>query len=124
MADSATIEIAMGISTTGVKSGTLMPYLYSRDFNNGFLRYFYHAGSDWYASENIVGSGNPSGDTGGNEVWKEYEISVVGNTCVFNIDGVEVFRTTLPENINPLTGTMRITPAAAGDIMIRNMVAY
>lgn len=113
----------VGCDTSGNSLGTIEIFCYPRQANNGWMDYVDRAGSR-HSLGSFSGFGNVSGDTGGNEPWREYELVLVGTALTFYADGTELLSATLPEDINPFNGTMQVQPHSAGDIMIRNVTAY
>jgi len=116
-------RIRIGCDGTGGGVGVIRMYCYPRTGSNGWVEYVDRAGTT-HNLGGLSGFGNTSGDTGGNEPWRTYEVIAVGTSLTIMADDAQMFTATLPEDINPFGGTMRIEPDAAGDIMVRNVTAY
>lgn len=116
-------RMEFGCGTDGSDNGTIKMFAYPRQVNNGWFDYVDRSGTN-HGLGSFSGFGNTSGDTGGNEPWRECEFIAAGTSFEFKIDGVTVHTATLPEDINPVNGTVRIEPNAAGDGKIRNLVLY
>jgi len=115
-------RIRLGINTDGSKAGTLDIFCYPRTYSsNGWVDYIDRAGSTTTLTGKPTGFGNPDDST---SEWRTYEIGMVGTTAYMKVDDVELFSSTIPEDINPFSGTLQIDADAAGDLEIRNLFAY
>lgn len=115
-------QMRFGIYENGVKTGCFEIYYYTRTYStNGWVDYTDRAGTKTRLAGNFGGMGNTD-DT--EETFKSYELSVVGTQFNILVNDASVYSATIPENINPFTGTLEIVPDAAGDSLITNIQAY
>lgn len=115
----------IGVTTGGNRVGSIRVFHYKFRTGNGNVSYYDRASGQ---STAIGGSFNGIGGTydfsSGQEEWREYEVIMVGTSLKIKAEGSEIFSGTLPESINPLSGTFKYEPYSSGDIKLRNFIAY
>lgn len=111
-------RIDIGCTTTGTNQGTIRIFAYPSTASNGWMTYVDRAGT-----EHQLGSFSGFGNNGSYD-WHEYEVIAVGTQVTFKKGDTVLLTGTIPESIQPFSGTMEITQLSDGDLQLDSISAF